>query len=236
MHSCDGKLNDIGQIVSEFSDNANISPLSIFTTVPNSSILSSRTNVSRLPSLTIPSQLTIDNNNNIHHQQQQYHHYNNNNHRTSKFALVPSVGTNGSKDVSSLSEQLTDNLFSTPQQQEEVQHVGQEKRRATHNEVERRRRDRINQYIQQLIKLIPDCSAYVKSQSNVLEKTIQYIHELCTANQTLAKQGLDADRSLQENDSLKERIRLLEDENDILKSLLTEQSHLCEHTESNMRL
>ena len=40
----------------------------------------------------------------------------------------------------------------------------QAKRRATHNAVERRRRDRINQHIQQLSKLIPDCSNYVKNQ------------------------------------------------------------------------
>lgn len=43
-------------------------------------------------------------------------------------------------------------------------HITQAKRRATHNAVERRRRDRINQHIQQLSKLIPDCNNYVKSQ------------------------------------------------------------------------
>ncbi|NXD74554.1 USF1 factor, partial [Eolophus roseicapillus] len=33
-----------------------------------------------------------------------------------------------------------------------------EKRRAQHNEVERRRRDKINNWIVQLSKIIPDCS------------------------------------------------------------------------------
>lgn len=46
-------------------------------------------------------------------------------------------------------------------------HISQAKRRATHNAVERRRRDRINQHIQQLSKLIPDCSNFVKNQVNL---------------------------------------------------------------------
>ncbi|CAF0826181.1 unnamed protein product [Didymodactylos carnosus] len=244
-------VTGISQITSELGSNRNISPLSMFTTLSNT-ILPSRANTSSIPSVTLPSQvlsglqLAVDNNNNM---QQQQHHNHHNNHTASKFALVPSIGTNGSgffimmptEDVSSLSEQLSDNKFSIPQEEDDEEEerlpkVGQEKRRATHNEVERRRRDRINQHIQQLAKLIPDCSTYVKSQSKtaVLEKTIQYVHELRTANQTLAKQGLAADRILQENDSLKDRIRLLQGENDMLKSLLAKGSLLCEHAESNM--
>jgi hypothetical protein len=52
--------------------------------------------------------------------------------------------------------------------QDNLPHITQAKRRATHNAVERRRRDRINQHIQQLSKLIPDCSNYVKNQVNLL--------------------------------------------------------------------
>lgn len=48
--------------------------------------------------------------------------------------------------------------------QDNLPQITQAKRRATHNAVERRRRDRINQHIQQLSKLIPDCSNYVKNQ------------------------------------------------------------------------
>ena len=51
---------------------------------------------------------------------------------------------------------------------EHIPHLTQAKRRATHNAVERRRRDRINQHIQQLAKLIPDCSNYVKNQVRVV--------------------------------------------------------------------
>ncbi|CAF3463526.1 unnamed protein product, partial [Rotaria sp. Silwood2] len=75
-----------------------------------------------------------------------------------------------------------------------VPQITQAKRRATHNAVERRRRDRINQHIQQLSKLIPDCSNYVKNQSKtvVLEKTIAYLQELRTQNLALVKQTVDA--------------------------------------------
>ncbi len=56
------------------------------------------------------------------------------------------------------------NSHTSTNSQDNLPHVTQAKRRATHNAVERRRRDRINQHIQQLSKLIPDCSNYVKNQ------------------------------------------------------------------------
>ncbi|CAF0965706.1 unnamed protein product [Rotaria sordida] len=112
--------------------------------------------------------------------------------------------------------------------QDNLPHTTQAKRRATHNAVERRRRDRINQHIQQLSKLIPDCSSYVKNQSKtvVLEKTIAYLHELRTQNLALVKQTVDAGIILHENDLLRDRIRVVEQENGVLKSLLTKQSLL----------
>lgn len=57
--------------------------------------------------------------------------------------------------------------------QDNLPHITQAKRRATHNAVERRRRDRINQHIQQLSKLIPDCSNYVKNQVNIFFSIIR---------------------------------------------------------------
>lgn len=54
------------------------------------------------------------------------------------------------------------------QSQDNLPHLTQARRRATHNAVERRRRDRINQHIQQLAKLIPDCSNYVKNQVSLI--------------------------------------------------------------------
>jgi hypothetical protein len=92
--------------------------------------------------------------------------------------------------------------------QDNIPHITQAKRRATHNAVERRRRDRINQHIQQLSKLIPDCSNYVKNQSKtaVLEKTIAYVHELRSQNLALVKQTVDAGIILHENDVLRDRV------------------------------
>ncbi|XP_074653060.1 upstream stimulatory factor-like isoform X2 [Tubulanus polymorphus] len=52
-----------------------------------------------------------------------------------------------------------------------------ERRRATHNEVERRRRDKINNWIVQLSKLVPDCAAELK-QGGIRNS------EVFTSNQT----------------------------------------------------
>ncbi|NXQ06476.1 USF1 factor, partial [Vidua macroura] len=45
-----------------------------------------------------------------------------------------------------------------PRKSEAPRATRDEKRRAQHNEVERRRRDKINNWIVQLSKIIPDCS------------------------------------------------------------------------------
>lgn len=42
-----------------------------------------------------------------------------------------------------------------------------ERRRATHNEVERRRRDKINNWITKLAKLVPDCNQDHTKQGQV---------------------------------------------------------------------
>lgn len=44
----------------------------------------------------------------------------------------------------------------------------EEKRRVTHNEVERRRRDKINTWICRLAKIIPDCPEAHSKSSQVL--------------------------------------------------------------------
>lgn len=65
-----------------------------------------------------------------------------------------------------------------------------ERRRATHNEVERRRRDKINLWILRLSRIIPDCSLNPESQQGsnktqslqskgiILSKACDYINEL----------------------------------------------------------
>lgn len=57
-----------------------------------------------------------------------------------------------------------------------------DKRRATHNEVERRRRDKINTFIMRLAKIIPHCSddnsKYGQSKGGILAKAYDHILEL----------------------------------------------------------
>lgn len=51
--------------------------------------------------------------------------------------------------------------------------VRDERRRATHNEVERRRRDKINNWISKLSRIVPDCSQEHTKQGQVS------IHRMC---------------------------------------------------------
>ncbi|XP_046981556.1 upstream stimulatory factor 2 isoform X1 [Schistocerca americana] len=61
-----------------------------------------------------------------------------------------------------------------------------DRRRATHNEVERRRRDKINNWIGKLSKIIPNCSPEStktgQSKGGILAKACEYINELREAN------------------------------------------------------
>uniref|UniRef100_H2YL46 BHLH domain-containing protein n=1 Tax=Ciona savignyi TaxID=51511 RepID=H2YL46_CIOSA len=63
-------------------------------------------------------------------------------------------------------------------------------RRVQHNEVERRRRDRINNWIMKLSKLVPDCQGdntkQGQSKGGILAKTCEYILDLQTNNQRYA--------------------------------------------------
>lgn len=66
-----------------------------------------------------------------------------------------------------------------------------DKRRATHNEVERRRRDKINTWIMELSKIVPDCVPETskspgQSKGGILSKAFKYIMELRTQNARLA--------------------------------------------------
>lgn len=66
-----------------------------------------------------------------------------------------------------------------------------DKRRATHNEVERRRRDKINTWIVELSKIVPDCipettKSTGQSKGGILSKAFKYIMELRTQNARLA--------------------------------------------------
>lgn len=103
-----------------------------------------------------------------------------------------------------------------------------EKRRATHNEVERRRRDKINNWIAKLAKIIPDGPQDIKgngqydghSKGAILSKAFEYIVEL-QATETRLSSCLKENRKLA---SSVEQVKLinsvLEAENKELRELL----------------
>ncbi|CAL1545424.1 unnamed protein product [Lymnaea stagnalis] len=100
-----------------------------------------------------------------------------------------------------------------------------DRRRATHNEVERRRRDKINNWIVQLSKLVPDCAQEpVKqtqaSKGGILSKACEYINELRTTNNRLAESLKEAERLNVDNELLRQQCEELKQENALLRSHL----------------
>lgn len=94
-----------------------------------------------------------------------------------------------------------------------------ERRRATHNEVERRRRDKINNWIIKLSKIVPDCNAdHTKqgqvsstSKGGILAKACDYIQELRNTNARLPD-------LLKENESLTVEVELLRQQCEEMKN------------------
>eukprot|EP00066_Takifugu_rubripes_P005042 XP_003968841.1 PREDICTED: upstream stimulatory factor 1 isoform X3 [Takifugu rubripes] len=99
-----------------------------------------------------------------------------------------------------------------------------EKRRAQHNEVERRRRDKINNWIVQLSKTIPDCNIdYTKtgqSKGGILSKACEYIKELRQSNLKLGEDVGALDRVRIDNQLLRQEIEDWKSKNQILRNLL----------------
>ncbi|XP_073980953.1 upstream stimulatory factor 1-like [Rhodnius prolixus] len=102
-----------------------------------------------------------------------------------------------------------------------------DKRRATHNEVERRRRDKINSWIVKLGKIIPECkqesvkgSFESQSKGGILAKACDYITELRESNQRLMAYAKENEQLLVEVDTLVQKCDLLKSENDKLRALL----------------
>ncbi|XP_006032783.1 upstream stimulatory factor 1 isoform X5 [Alligator sinensis] len=107
-----------------------------------------------------------------------------------------------------------------------------EKRRAQHNEVERRRRDKINNWIVQLSKIIPDCSmentksgqppVSLSSQSKggILSKACDYIQELRQSNHRLSEELQGLDQLQMDNEVLRQQVEDLKNKNLILRAQL----------------
>ncbi|XP_053308194.1 upstream stimulatory factor 2 isoform X2 [Spea bombifrons] len=99
-----------------------------------------------------------------------------------------------------------------------------ERRRAQHNEVERRRRDKINNWIVQLSKIIPDCNAESSktsaSKGGILSKACDYIRELRQTNQRMQETYKEAERLTVDNEVLRQQIEDQKNENTLLRAQL----------------
>lgn len=104
-----------------------------------------------------------------------------------------------------------------------------ERRRATHNEVERRRRDKINSWITKLASIIPENSGSElkgnghydgQSKGGILAKACDYILDLRENSEKL-ETTVSENKDLRQNiEILKARNAALERENKELKALL----------------
>ncbi|KAL0984781.1 hypothetical protein UPYG_G00146820 [Umbra pygmaea] len=99
-----------------------------------------------------------------------------------------------------------------------------ERRRAQHNEVERRRRDKINNWIVTLSKIIPDCNIDSTktgaSKGGILSKACDYIRELRQNNQRLQDSVKEVERIQVENELCRQQIEELKNENALLRAQL----------------
>ncbi|KAF7670453.1 hypothetical protein LDENG_00074580 [Lucifuga dentata] len=99
-----------------------------------------------------------------------------------------------------------------------------ERRRAQHNEVERRRRDKINNWIVTLSKIIPDCNMDSTktgaSKGGILSKACDYIRDLRQSNQRLQESLKEVERIQVDNELCRQQIEELKNENALLRAQL----------------
>uniref|UniRef100_A0A3B1JC15 Upstream stimulatory factor 1 n=1 Tax=Astyanax mexicanus TaxID=7994 RepID=A0A3B1JC15_ASTMX len=99
-----------------------------------------------------------------------------------------------------------------------------DKRRAQHNEVERRRRDKINNWIVQLSKTIPDCTLDAtktgQSKGGILSKACDYIQELRQNNNRLGEELGMLERLRMDNQLLRQEVEDWKSKNQILRNQL----------------
>uniref|UniRef100_A0A3B5QIH0 Upstream transcription factor 2, c-fos interacting n=1 Tax=Xiphophorus maculatus TaxID=8083 RepID=A0A3B5QIH0_XIPMA len=85
-----------------------------------------------------------------------------------------------------------------------------ERRRAQHNEVERRRRDKINNWIVTLSKMIPDCTMDSTktgaSKGGILSKACDYIRDLRQSNQRLQESLKEVERIQVDNELCRQQV------------------------------
>ncbi|XP_043115390.1 upstream stimulatory factor 1-like [Puntigrus tetrazona] len=99
-----------------------------------------------------------------------------------------------------------------------------DKRRAQHNEVERRRRDKINNWIVQLSKTIPDCNIDAtkngQSKGGILSKACDYIQEMRQSNARLEEELNTVERLRMDNQLLKQEMEEWKSKNQMIRAQL----------------
>lgn len=107
-----------------------------------------------------------------------------------------------------------------------------ERRRVTHNEVERRRRDKINNWISKLGKLLPDnehglnggdikANSELQSKGDILARACEYITELREIREKFARNLEENTQLLEEAKTLRQVLNQLRKENSQLKTQLS---------------
>ncbi|CAF0757545.1 unnamed protein product [Brachionus calyciflorus] len=162
-----------------------------------------------------------------HHNVSSTSHLNNNNNSHSNNSLSTITLQNPGFSPSLLSTNTTTTVTlnspvsSTTSVNPTQKVVRDERRKANHNEVERRRRDNINKWIVELSKVIPDScndqSKHGQSKGGILEKTVQYLIDTKKKNQILSDQIRLLESLKPENDFLKKEIEKFQKENEILR-------------------
>ncbi|KAA0194487.1 hypothetical protein HAZT_HAZT001522 [Hyalella azteca] len=108
----------------------------------------------------------------------------------------------------------------------------EDKRRVVHNEVERRRRDKINNWIGKLAKILPNCNeahlrnvnmmtVILQSKAGILAKACDYIQEIQRENETLTETVRKQQRQQHELQLLREQNNQLKNENALLREQLS---------------
>ncbi|CAK1543014.1 unnamed protein product [Leptosia nina] len=98
-----------------------------------------------------------------------------------------------------------------------------DKRRATHNEVERRRRDKINSWITKIAGMVPNCGqAESASKGGILAKACDHIADLTMKANKLEKAERDNAKLIQEVLRLNQELSELRKENSSMRNQLAD--------------
>lgn len=134
--------------------------------------------------------------------------------------VIPVAGNNTPRIIAPRSQTLSTKVESNRSSRDE-------RRRATHNEVERRRRDKINTWIMKIAAVVPDCqmdqSKQGTSKGGVLSKALDHIVKLRQENERLRDNIKEQERVLVENQVLRQQVEKLRQEN---SSILQANMHL----------